>query len=379
MKRSLDSRPTRTATSRRLAVLAAAWALSTGLAASAVDDAALRSETLFHSGQAGYYCFRIPALVVTNKGTVLAFAEARRTNCADWDEIDLVVKRTEDGGKSWSDLRVLSHEPKHSINQPAPIVDRETGAVWLIFCRDNQSVLASHSEDDGITWSEPRDITDRTKEQTWKYVAAGPGHGIQLSSGRLLVAAWGDTSPGPVTWPPAWGEIEFTFSMFSDDHGVTWQHGRPMYENATEEGMVTETRDHRVYIALRSLHGRNKRGHAWSNDGGYSWSKIEFDESLPDPPAHASIIRAPAAGTFLFVNPASVKERRRLTVRMSQDDCKTWPIAKVLYENSSAYSDLAVSNDKTVLCLFEADQYSRLILARFNLAWLESKDDERVR
>jgi sialidase-1 len=358
--------------------LFAAWALSSGLVAAAESVPTLRTEALFEAGQAGYYCFRIPALVVTNSGSVLAFAEARRTSCADWDEIDLVVRRSEDG-KKWSDLQVLSHEAKHSMNQPTPIVDRETGALWLIFCRDNQSVFASHSEDDGVTWSRPRDITKQTKDPTWKYVAAGPGHGIQLSSGRLLLAAWGDASPGPAPWPPIWGEIEFTFAMYSDDHGATWQRGRPMYENATEEGMVVETGQRQVYMALRSLHGRNQRGHAWSDDGGYSWSKIEFDPTVPDPPAHASIHRAPAAGVFLFVNPASVKKRKRLTVRVSQDDCKTWPIARVLYEGSSAYSDLAVAKDDTVLCLFEADQYSKLILARFDMAWLVDKKNVGVR
>jgi sialidase-1 len=362
-----------------LPLMIVAFALSSGVSGAPRGDAMLTNDVLFHSGQAGYFCFRIPALVVTGKGSILAFAEARKTNCADWDEIDLVVRRTDDGGKNWSDPRVLFHETKHSINQPTPIVDRETGVLWLVFCRDNQSVLVTHSDDDGLTWSAPRDITIRTKDPSWKYVAAGPGHGIQLSGGRLLLAAWGDTSPGPVTWPPTWGEIEFTFTMFSDDHGATWQRGRPMYENATEEAMVVEAADHRVFMTLRSLHGKFRRGHAWSEDGGYSWSRIQFDEALPDPPAHGSIIRFPGEGaaqhpSVLFANPASVKDRMRLTVRMSQDDCQTWPISKVLYEGSSAYSDLAIANDGTVLCLFEADQYSKIILARFNLAWLTKAD-----
>lgn len=352
--------------------LASAWAISCCVGHAAAATPILQQTDLYRSGQSGYFCFRIPALVVTTKGTVLAFAEARKTNCEDWDEIDLVVRRAETG-KNWGDLQVLFHEAKHSINQPGPIVDRETGKIWLVFCHDNQSVFVSNSDDDGVTWSQPRDITEHTKDPSWKYVAAGPGHGIQLSNGRLLLAAWGDTSPGLATWPPLWGEIEFTFTMFSDDHGATWQRGRPMYENATEEAMVTEASDHRVFITLRSLHGKLQRGHAWSDDNGYSWSRIEFDSGLPDPPAHGSIIKVPAgptAGRVLFVNPASVNERTHLTVRMSVDDCRTWPVSKLLYAGSSAYSDLAVENDGTVFCLFEADRYSRLVLARFNLEWL---------
>ena len=188
-------------------------AFGQGLEAQAGNKPFGKQEILFRSGEASYFCFRIPALVTTGRGTVLAFAEARKTNCEDSDEIDLVVKRTEDGGKTWSALQVLFHDGKRSVNQPAPIFDRQTGVLWLVFCKDNQQVFVTHSDDDGRTFTRPMEITQQTKDPAWKYVASGPGHGIQLSSGRLLVAAWGDASPGPVSWPPAWGEIEFTFAI----------------------------------------------------------------------------------------------------------------------------------------------------------------------
>ncbi|MGD0435907.1 MAG: sialidase family protein [Bryobacteraceae bacterium] len=349
-----------------------------GLALAGADalsgEAVFHQDVLFHSGESSYFCFRIPAIVVSSKGTVLAFAEARKTNCEDWDQIDLVLKRSEDAGKTWSDLRVLFHDGTRSVNQPSPILDRSTGVLWLVFCKDNQQVFVTHSADDGANWSSPREITSETKDPTWKYVAAGPGHGIQLSNGRLLVAAWGDASPGPVTWPPAWDVIEFTFAMYSDDHGSTWHRGRPMYENLTEEAMAVETSGRRVYMTLRSRQDQHRRAHAWSEDGGYSWSLIQFDQALPDPPAEGSIIRLPGDGAdsaILFANPASATDRSHLTIRMSRDECRTWPVSRVLYEGHSAYSDLAVANDRTVLCLFEADQYSKLILARFNAAWVK--------
>jgi sialidase-1 len=366
--------------------LACGWAAlfcAYGVAAAGQTSGAARTEpvifeqnVLFHSGEASYFCFRIPALVVSARGTVLAFAEARKTDCEDWDQIDLVLKRSEDGGKSWSDLRVLFHDGNRSVNQPSPILDRETKTLWLVFCKDNQQVFVSASKDDGLTWSTPREITGETKDPAWKYVAAGPGHGIQLANGRLLVAAWGDTSPGPVTWPPSWDVIEFSFAMFSDDHGATWHRGRPMYENLTEEGMAVETAAHRVYMSLRSRQEKRRRAHAWSADGGYSWSLVQFDETMPDPPAHASILRiAPRApnspAAVLFVNPASASDRSHLTVRLSEDDCQTWPVSRLLYAGHSAYSDLAGPNDRELLCLFEADRYSKLVLARFNLAWVK--------
>lgn len=341
-------------------------AFASGQVSRTAEDTFGSQQVLFSAGEASYFCFRIPALVTAGRGTVLAFAEARKTDCSDSDAIDLVEKRTEDGGKTWSELHVLFRDGKHSVNQPAPIYDRQTGVLWLIFCKDNQRVFVTQSKDDGLTWTEARDITQQTKDSGWKYVASGPGHGVQLSSGRLLMAAWGDASPGPISWPPVWGEVEFTFTMFSDDHGATWQRGRPMYENLTEEGMVAETDDHRVYMALRSLHGKRRRAYAWSEDGGSSWSRIQFEEGLPEPPAHASIIHVQGK-RFLFVNPASDRDRVRLTVRMSEDDCKTWPFAKTLYAGSSAYSDLALAADGTVLCLFEAEHYSKMMVARFDI------------
>jgi sialidase-1 len=338
------------------------------LAASAFAQSSARQAVLFHSGEASYFCFRIPALVNAGRDTVLAFAEARRTNCEDWDEIDLVVKRSEDGGRTWSDLRLLFHDGKRSVNQPAPVYDRQTGVVWLVFCKDNQQVFVTRSRDQGATWSDPQEITEATKDPGWKYVAAGPGHGIQLASGRLLLAAWGDASPGPVAWPPVWGQVEFTFAMFSDDHGATWKRGRAMYENLTEEGMVAEV-GQRVYMSLRSLHGKRRRAHAWSDDGGSSWSRIEFDDALPEPPAHGSILRL-QGNRLLFVNPASDQARERLTARISSDEGRTWPVATVLYEGSAAYSDLAMTSGGDVLCLFEAESYSKMILTRMDVEGL---------
>jgi sialidase-1 len=133
--------------------------------------------------------------------------------------------------------------------------------------------------------------------------------------------------------------------------------------------MVAELPDQRVFMTLRSLHGRQKRGHALSADHGYSWSRIEFDDALPEPPAHGSILKI-TGNRLLFVNPASATAREMLTARISDDDGKTWPVSKVVYPGSSAYSDLAQTADGTILCLFEADRYSRLMLARFNLDWL---------
>ncbi len=154
-----------------------------------------------------------------------------------------------------------------------------------------------------------------------------------------------------------------------------------MYENLTDEGMAVEATDGRVYMALRTLkHVKNKRAYAWSEDGGYSWSQIQRDNTLPDPHCQGSIVRFTSRGKqgrnrILFANPASETDRVRMTIRMSEDDGKTWPVSKVLYEGSSAYSDLAIAADQMILSLYEANDYTQLRLARFNLEWLTSVVD----
>ena len=337
--------------------------------------------TVFSAGEGGYHCFRIPALIVTPKGTVLAFSEARESSCRDDADIDLVMKRSLDAGTSWGKLEVLLDDGDLSVNQPAPILDHITGEVILVFCKNNQRVFATRSSDDGVSWTPPTEITHEVKDPAWSYIGAGPGHGIQLASGRLLVPGWGDTSPGPKTWRPAnWGKVQFSYVMYSDDHGRTWHRGDPLDINLSDESTVVETADGSIYMNMRSRRNKRMRAYAWSNDAGLTWSRVEFDERLPEPSVQGSVIRFTDAkehgkNRVLLVHPSSQTERSKLTVRLSYDECRTWPVAKVIHAGSAAYSDLAIGPGKTVLCLYEAEEYSKLVLARFNLAWLTDGAD----
>ena len=152
-------------------------------------------QTLFKSGEGGYYCYRIPALVVTTRGTVLAFCEARKHNCNDHGDIDLVMRRSRDGGRTWGKARVIADDGAHTVGNPCPVLDRKSGTIWLPFCRDNKRVLLKKSTDDGQTWSQPIDITKDAMNPSWHWVGTGPGHGIQLASGRLLIPCWADATP----------------------------------------------------------------------------------------------------------------------------------------------------------------------------------------
>ena len=341
----------------------------------------LQKITVFSKGEAGYHCFRIPALVMTPGGTTLAFAEGRRDSCRDDADIDLVLKRSTDQGLTWGPLQVLFDDGDLSVNQPVPVVNRDTGEVVFLFCKNNQRVFVSRSGDEGATWSEPREISEQVVDPSWSYLGVGPGHGIQLSSGRLLVSSWGDLSPGPRTWRPAgWGKVQFSVAMYSDDHGETWQRSQPLDIDLSDESMSVETVDGRIYMNMRSRQDKLLRAYAWSDDGGETWSEVNFDPGMPEPSVQGSLVRFTTAdehgrNRVLLVHPSSQTERALLTVRMSYDECRTWPVAKLLHREYSGYSDLAIAPDMTVLCLYESEWHARMILARFTLGWLTDGAD----
>ena len=326
---------------------------------------------LFTSGAEGYCRYRIPALVVSVRGTVLAFCEARRHSGADDDEIDILLRRSLDGGRTWEDRLIVVTDGDRTCGNPCPVVDLATGTILLPFCKDNQQVFITRSDDDGLTWSEPEEITADVKDPTWSYLGTGPGHGIQLTSGRLLIPCWSDASPGPVTWrdpPPVWGKIQSSYACFSDDGGRTWQRGDEMTINGSDECEAVELEDGTVYMNMRSRQDKKCRATARSHDGGQTWSKVEYDATLPEPSCQAGAVRLDEARVLLS-HPSNTDARSLLTVRMSRDECRTWPVARVLHEGSAAYSDLAIA-DGRILCFYEAD--SRMILARFTPEWLDS-------
>ncbi len=339
-----------------------------------IAQAPLDRIDLFVSGKGGYRKYRIPALVVSARGTVLAFCEARRHTGEDYDEIDILLCRSHDGGRTWDAGLTVVTDGDRTCGNPCPVVDNRTGAIVLPFCKDNQQVFVTRSEDDGINWSEPEEITDCAKDSSWSYLGTGPGHGIQLGSGRLLVPCWSDASPGPVTWrnpSPSAGKIQSSFALLSDDGGRTWQRGEEMTTDASDECAAVELRDGTVYMNMRSRQDKRLRAFSRSTDGGRTWTPVEYDPTLPEPSCQGSLVRLDERRVVLS-HPSNADARTHLTVRLSSDDCRTWPVARVLDEGSAAYSDLTVA-DRHILCLYEADSYGRMILARFTPDWLESE------
>lgn len=324
---------------------------------------------LFVSGQEGYHSYRIPALVVTGEGTVLAFCEGRRHTGRDDDEINLLVRRSSDGGRSWEAQQLVVSDGDRTCGNPCPVVDEDTGTVWLPFCKDNQQVLVTRSQDDGVTWLDPVEITDSVRDPEWSYVGTGPGHGVQLTGGRLLVPSWCDETPGPVRWREpghTMGAVQSSYALFSDDHGQSWQRGEMLTRDASDECEAVQTADGSVYLTARSRQGRKCRAAAWSRDGGVSWSAVEYDPSLPEPSCQGSIVRLDRR-RVLMAHPSCTDRRERLVVLVSEDECRTWREERVLEEGYGGYSDLAVAAEGQVLCLYEGERCGKLVLARYGV------------
>jgi sialidase-1 len=345
----------------------------------------LRETEVYVAGEGGYHTYRIPAMIVTAKGTVLAFAEGRQAGATDSGNIDLVLKRSHDGGASWSALQVLVDNGPNSASNPCPVIDRKTGTIWLLSTRnlgtDRESdiiagkskgtptVWAMKSEDDGLTWSPPVEITTSVKDKSWTWYATGPGIGIQTKDGRLVIPANHAEYPG--------GDHR-SHLFFSDNGGATWTLGGSA-DPGTNESQVVELTDGRLMLNMRNHPPKpvNFRMVATSRDGGRTLSSARPDPALIEAPAQASILRYPAPGPtgrnlILFSNAAS-SMRERLTVRASYDDGSTWAAARVVHDGPAAYSILTVLPDGLVGLLFERGDkspYEKLTFASFPLAWL---------
>jgi len=323
---------------------------------------------LYTCGAEGYKAYRIPALVVTNNGVLLAFCEGRKDNIRDHGDIDLVLRRSRDSGKTWSD-QVIVHEEggaeKITIGNPCPVVDRSTGVIWLAFCRNNRRVFMTRSSDDGKTWAKPTEITASVKKEAWGWYATGPGHGIQLTRGK---------HKGRLVFPCDHGEgkIGRSHVFYSDDHGKTFVLGQPTDEKMNE-CEVAELADGRLLLTMRNGLGKLRRAFSISKDGGVTWSKPKVNDQVYCPVCQASIHRYSWKPNILLHSGPGGPDRRNLTVRASFDEGETWPAAKVIDLQGSGYSDLAVLPDGSICCLFESGWKKPIVFARFSLKSLTAK------
>ena len=363
----------------------------------------LASAALFSSDSGGYSVYRIPGIVVTGRGTVLAYCEARKSDRGDWSTIDIMMRRSTDGGRTFDAPRRIADVPgpktKNPValaqslaaagdviyNNPVMIPDaRRPGVVHMVFNLEYMRAFYQRSDDDGVTWSKPAEITRAFEafrpEYEWKVLASGPGHGIMLRSGRLLIPVWMSTGTGGHAHRPS-----VVSTIHSDDGGATWQRGEIAIPNTDEwvnpsETALVELRDGRVMLNARTESKVGRRLVAVSADGARGWSRPAFDDALPEPVCFGSLVRHPRAG-ILFVNPDNPvdRARRNVTVRLSRDEAKTWAVKRAIEPGGSGYADIAVAKDGAVLALYERNaevngrwRTQALMLARFGVEWLSA-------
>ena len=338
---------------------------------------------VFRGGEDEYHTYRIPSVITTLKGTLLAFCEGRKESSRDQSPTDMVLKRSADGGATWTPMQVVVKAVPDAAMDPCPVVDRTTGAISLVYDRwpygfngqriaglgmDAVTCWVTCSADDGATWSEPVNITATTKRPHWTGVAHGPGVGIQTRSGRFVIPC------------NQYVDDRTCFVITSDDHGKTWAMGGEVGHNVSET-QVVELADGQLMLNIRNHNpGKRRRGVATSSDGGKTWTAMREDPALIEPVCQGSVLRYTLAAEhgknrLLFCNPASGKSRVNGTVRLSYDEGQTWPVAKTLVPGSFAYSCLTVLKDMSIGCLYETENYRCIRFAGFTLEWLTDGAD----
>lgn len=345
---------------------------------------------LFNSGKDGYPRFRIPSLMVTAQNEVLAICEGRADGGGLVGNIDIVLRRSRDSGQTWGPIEVVADEGSNTLGNPCPVIDRTTGTIWLGLSRslgtdteaqivagtsnETTRALITSSTDGGKTWAPLKDITSSAKAADWTWFGTGPGVGLQLKSGRLVIPSYHAVK----------GSQRYrSHVLYSDDHGQTWQRSEPAGEHCGE-CQIAERLDGTLVMSTRTMKkGEDRRTVMTSTDGGVHWSQPSFDPALFDPGCQAMLYRVPqvpgAAGKepmWLFSHPTGPK-RHNLSVHVSRDEGRTWPHSRRYRSGDGQYSCLTQMPDGTIGCLLDAwvEGNYRLYFTKFSIDWLLSPDD----
>ncbi|MEV8225820.1 exo-alpha-sialidase [Streptomyces sp. NPDC079167] len=369
-----------------LAMLSAAVMVATaaGTAHGAPTAGELTSQDIATAGTGSPY-YRIPALTTSTKGTLLAAYDARPTLGDLPGNLGVVLRRSTDGGATWGTQQVVRKEaaPK-GFGDPSLLVDRTTGRIFVFYAGSvNQGFFGSgtgndetdpdilqadysYSDDDGVTWTHRR-ITQQIKNPAWAGMFAASGEGIQVRHGTYegrLIQQYAIRNNG----------ANYAVSAYSDDHGDTWKMGTPVGPGG-DENKTVELNDGRIMLNNRSAPYRTI---AYSSDGGVTYTPSTQDTNLPDPANNGSVIRYapdaaasdPKSSWLLFSNTESTSSRQNLTVKMSCDNGKTWPIRKVVDPGSAAYSTLTRLPDGRLGLLYERGDVQHITYSSFDLKWL---------
>lgn len=354
---------------------------------------------VFTSGNDGHKSYRIPAIIRLPGGDILAFCEGRVDNAADFGDINIVMKRSRDDGKTWDAMEVIVDADSLQAGNPAPVVDISDpafprGRIFLFYNTGNnhegevrkgnglREVWYKTSDDNGLTWRKAVNITEQVHRpnqsqfnpeynfpEDWRSFANTPGHAIQFSEGRykgrIFVAA--NHSAGD---PQEQFKDYRAFGFYTDDHGKTFHISEDVNLPGSNESTSVELSNGRLM-----MNSRNQRGDirarivSVSSDGGATWDTTYFDRSLPDPVNQGSILGL-GGKKIAFSNAADLKRRDNLTLRISNDEGRTWKKSIVVDKSPdgkamsfTAYSDLVKLPGKRIGVLYERDGYKQIVFS----------------
>lgn len=321
-----------------------------------INQAASES-VVFSRGEGGYYCIKIPSILTTSRGTLLAFGEARMYSCSDYTQTDLVYKRSTDAGRTWSSMRILYKADNNSSNftrvgNIAPVqLKTSNQRILAPFCRDNLIVMQTYSDDDGVTFSTPQVVPNVTRPD-WKWVGLGPPAGLLLQSNRILIPAYYSTRPNDN------GLLSTGYVMLNDHDGRVdkWYLGGEFRDEFyfPNECQAVELKNNSVLINARSLD--TKRVSAYSDDGGVSFRRVETFATLVQPitGCQGSMVFQPSS-QLLFYSGLDTKSlvRSKLSLYVSKDYGKSWVLVKLVFAGSSSYSALTLLDENKIGLLYE--------------------------
>jgi sialidase-1 len=292
------------------------------------------------------------------------------------------MRSSDDGGKTWSPLKIIWNDGNNVCGNPAPVVDFETGKIHLLLTwnlgsdhesdiidgksKDTRRVFVTTSNDEGKNWTEPKEITSSVKKENWTWYATGPCHGIQLKSSayknRLVI---------PCDHIESGTKKYYSHIIYSDDNGKTWQLGGTTPQDQVNECTVAELSNGKLLLNMRNYDRTQKsRKISFSEDGGLNWSAIQSDTALIEPICQASLLFTEENRMLWFLNPASETARVSMTLKASHDFGLTWETAKILHAGPSAYSDLTLINQNSIGCLFEGgllNPYEGIVFTTFEI------------
>jgi sialidase-1 len=337
----------------------------------------------FTSGTGGYHTYRIPALLNTGGGVLLAFAEGRVNGLGDWGNIDIVLRRSIDGGTTWGPQQVVTSHGTDTAGNPVPMVDAASGDVVLVSCRNGGSdtihdivtgqapprrVYVQRSADDGATWTAPAEITAQVRTSWMRWYATGPCHGVTMTTGphagRLVVPCCHTRTPlGDDTGEES--KYSGGHAIFSDDGGLTWQIGfTSSNTNGTideNEATAAELPDGRLYFNCRcneSDASAGNRADAVSLDGGQTVTLTYRPQAaLITPVVQGSVLTLPD-GRLVYSGPSHPEDRAAMALWISADGGATWDPRRRVSGLPAAYSDLTLVDEQTLGLLYETGDWS---------------------